>query len=164
MRFQNQKQLWLFCYLFGEIMCRTTQYVVRPLHLYPNIDWVKYMLGVAPNFWAALSLPALLLLISNYAGSQYNWVRTILPLDTLHTAYAVALTGIVGWEICQPLTGMYYFDPNDLMWTILGTATFWPILRLLQIRSLAVSGVPAIVTAPAETEYIRTSVKQELTI
>jgi hypothetical protein len=142
MRFQNLKQLWLFCYLFGEIMCRTTQYVVRPMHLYPDIGWVKYFMGVAPNFWAALSLPAALLLITNYVGNQYPAVRWIVPKDALHSSYAVALSGIVSWECCQPLTGMYYFDTNDLLWTIVGTAIFWPILRLLQARTLETAVTP----------------------
>ena len=126
MPFSFSVSMWLFLYLSGELFCRSVQFIIRPLHLFPRDTLFHYLLGVAPNFWAMLSLPAGLMLVSNWVlrrrPEQALWLDPML-------VYAFAFSGILAWELFQPVTKFYYFDLNDVVWTLIGGVVFWPLFR-----------------------------------
>ena len=83
---------------------------------------IKYLLGVAPNFFPAIGIPALFVLIIPYLLKKIN--STIWFYEKRHlTSNLISVIGLVGWEFIQ-LTGKLRFDWNDILWTFIGALLF----------------------------------------
>jgi hypothetical protein len=83
---------------------------------------VKYFFGVAPNFFPAIGLPSLfVILIPEIVGKNKKFKRIC---ENRHIASNItSLVGLIIWEVLQ-LAGNLKFDWNDILWTILGALTF----------------------------------------
>ena len=115
-------KIWLVVYLLGELMCRSIQYEIRP-HAQHNPAWVVYLLGVAPNFFGAISAPSIIVFLLHFYDLKKHGRIGDLD-DYLKKAVLISVSGIVMWEAAQPLTGKYYFDPQDILWTFIGAGVF----------------------------------------
>jgi hypothetical protein len=83
---------------------------------------IKYLLGVAPNFFPAIGIPALFVLIIPYVlqkNNSDNWFYKKRHLS----ANLISVIGLVGWEFLQ-LSGKLKFDWNDILWTLIGATLF----------------------------------------
>lgn len=121
-------RLWAIIYLAGESSCRSVQYIIRP-HLHVHADWLNYFLGVAPNFLAGIYVPACITFLMPYLLERDPSKRDFDPQKYMASAVILALAGLVGWELIQPLTKKFYFDPHDLLWTVIGVCLYVWILQ-----------------------------------
>jgi hypothetical protein len=83
---------------------------------------IKYLLGVAPNFFPAVGIPALFFLLIPYVIKK-NHLGTWF-FDKRHlSANLISVIGLVGWEFIQ-IAGKLRFDWNDILWTLIGALLF----------------------------------------
>ena len=87
-----------------------------------NSSVIKYLLGVAPNFFPAIGIPALFVVLIPYIFKNKNsnsWFY-----DKKHlSANLMSILGLVSWEFVQ-LSGKLKFDWHDILWTFLGAFLF----------------------------------------
>lgn len=113
---------WLLLFAVCFIAYQQVQDTIRPNYMGTNA-LVKYLLGIAPNFFPAVGIPALFVVLipalnkKNNANSWLNGNRNLL-------AIGVSLVGLIGWEFTQIITTKGHFDWNDVLWTLLGAAVF----------------------------------------
>jgi len=112
---------WFSVFAVCSIAYQQIQDNIRPGYSGDN-PTIRYFLGVAPNFFPAIGLPALfIILLPQIAGKRKTakWFN-----EKKHiTSNLVALTGLIFWEFLQ-MTGNLKFDWNDILWTLLGGFLF----------------------------------------
>jgi hypothetical protein len=94
---------------------------IRPNYIGDN-SIVKYLLGVAPNFFPAIGIPALFVVIIPYLIKKKNsdsWFYKKRHLST----NLISVIGLVAWEFAQ-MSGKLIFDWNDILWTFIGALLF----------------------------------------
>ena len=94
---------------------------IRPNYIGGN-SIIKYLLGVAPNFFPAIGLPALFIPTIAYLfknKSSDNWYFKMRHLSS----NLISVIGLVGWEFAQ-MSGKLRFDWNDILWTFIGALLF----------------------------------------
>jgi hypothetical protein len=77
---------------------------------------------VAPNFFPAIGIPALFVIIIPYLlknKNSDNWFYKKRHLS----ANLISVIGLVGWEFAQ-MSGKLRFDWNDILWTFIGAVFF----------------------------------------
>lgn len=112
---------WLLIFAFCFTAFSQIQDNLRPSYRGDN-SALKYFLGVAPNFFPAIGMPALFILIIPIVFKKYNsayWFSTNRQL----TANLISVIGLVGWEFAQ-MSGKLRFDWNDILWTFIGALLF----------------------------------------
>lgn len=88
-----------------------------------------YLLGVLPNFAAAIAIPFVTLgirLESSPVSSQAVVRQRFLWLSLL------AGVGLFLWEFGQRWSSGLFFDPDDLVATLVGLVVGWTIFRLIR--------------------------------
>jgi hypothetical protein len=112
---------WFLIFAFCTITYQLVIDTIRPQYIGSN-STIKYLLGVAPNFFPAIGIPALFVLIIPYLIKKNNsgtWFY-----DKRHLlANLISVIGLVGWE-CIQLSGKLRFDWNDILWTLIGAVLF----------------------------------------
>jgi hypothetical protein len=83
---------------------------------------IKYILGVAPNFFPAIGIPALFVLLIPYVLKK-KYLGTWLYKKRHLSANLISVIGLVGWEFIQ-VAGKLKFDWNDILWTLIGALLF----------------------------------------
>jgi hypothetical protein len=83
---------------------------------------IKYLLGVAPNFFPAIGIPALFIMVIPLVLKKNNSETWIYKKRHL-SANLFSVIGLVGWEFAQ-LSGKLIFDWNDILWTLIGALSF----------------------------------------
>lgn len=83
---------------------------------------IKYLLGVAPNFFPAIGIPALFIMVIPLILKKKNSETWIYKKRHL-SANLFSVIGLVGWEFAQ-LSGKLIFDWNDILWTLIGALSF----------------------------------------
>ncbi|MFZ4631438.1 MAG: hypothetical protein ACOYNE_07310, partial [Bacteroidia bacterium] len=83
---------------------------------------IKYLLGVAPNFFPAIGIPALFVLIIPYVFKKKNSDNWFFKKRHLSSNF-ISVIGLVGWEFAQ-MSGKLRFDWNDVLWTFIGALLF----------------------------------------
>ena len=81
---------------------------------------VIYGLGVAPNFFPAMGIPALLILILPKMNPTAVWFNTKKHI----TANLFSASGLIAWEGLQAGSAKLHFDWNDICWTVMGAILF----------------------------------------
>lgn len=119
---------WALIYVAGESSCRSVQYIIRP-HFHAQLEWINYMLGVAPNLLAGIYVPACFTFLMPYLTEQNHTQRDYNPQRYMWPACAFAMTGLLGWEFLQPFTRHFVFDPHDVLWTFIGVGTYTMITQ-----------------------------------
>lgn len=112
---------WFLIFAICFIAFNQIQDSIRP-HYNGDNSVIKYLLGVAPNFFPAIGIPALFVLLipqvlkKNFSGTWYYDKRNL-------SANMISVIGLVGWEFIQP-AGKLRFDWNDILWTFIGALLF----------------------------------------
>ena len=83
---------------------------------------IEYLLGVAPNFFPAIGLPALVIILIQQSAKERN-SNSSFYLKRHLSANLISIFGLVGWEFIQ-LFGKLQFDWNDILWTFIGALLF----------------------------------------
>ena len=120
MKFKSE-YYWFLIFAFCFIAFNQIQDNIRPNYIGDN-SIVKYLLGVAPNFFPAIGIPALFLVIILYVLKKQNpgsWFYKKRHLS----ANLISIIGLVVWEFAQ-MSGMLRFDWNDILWTFIGALLF----------------------------------------
>jgi hypothetical protein len=117
----KKEYYWFSIFAICFIAYQQIQDNIRP-HSAGYKSTIKYLLGVAPNFFPAIGIPALFVLIIPYVLKKKN--STILFYEKRHLASnLISVIGLVGWEFIQ-LTGKLRFDWTDILWTFIGALLF----------------------------------------
>ena len=120
MKFKSE-YYWFLIFAICFIAYQQIQDNIRP-HSIGYHSTFKYLLGVAPNFFPAIGIPALFVLIipyllkKNYSGTWFYEKRHL-------AANLISVIGLVGWEFIQ-ISGKLIFDWNDILFTLIGGLLF----------------------------------------
>ena len=105
---------------------------IRPNYQGDNLI-IKYLLGIAPNFFPSIGIPALFVILIPELAKK-NKTTTWLNDKRHITANAVSLIGLLSWEFLQVTTTRGHFDLNDVLWTINGALIFQLIWTNTPVR------------------------------
>jgi hypothetical protein len=92
---------------------------IRPGYTGGNLT-IIYLLGIAPNFFPGIGLPALFVVLipqMKQTGKWFNEKKHI-------TANLISLAGLISWEFLQTQSTRGHFDWNDVLWTLIGAFVF----------------------------------------
>ena len=120
MKFKSE-YYWFLIFAFCFTAFNQIQDNIRPNYVGHSYA-IKYFLGVAPNFFPAVGIPALFLLIIPYVLKKNNSTTWFYKKRQL-TANLISIIGLVGWEFAQ-MSGKLRFDWNDILWTFIGAFLF----------------------------------------
>lgn len=124
---KTSNSLWYWFALFA--ICFIAYQQVQD-HLRPgysgNNQTIIYLLGVAPNFFPGIGIPALFVILI----PQMNWKNKWFTEKTHLTANLISLTGLLSWEFLQTKTSKGHFDWHDVLWTLMGALIFHLIWTL----------------------------------
>lgn len=126
---------WFILFAVCFIAYQQVQDNIRPAYTGENLT-IKYFLGVAPNFFPAIGIPALFVVLI----PQMKWTNRWFAENMHITANLISLVGLLSWEFLQPLTRRGYFDWHDVLWTLIGAAVFQLIYTLTPSRFKEKSG------------------------
>lgn len=107
--------LFAFCFVSYQQIIDN----IRPN--YSGNNWtVKYLLGIAPNFFPAIGIPALLVVLIPQFKLNAKWLN-----EKKHIAANIfSIVGLITWEVIQTTSTKLHFDWNDILWTIVGALVF----------------------------------------
>ena len=127
----NSKTTYYWFSIFAIcILCfQGVSYYLRP-HYSGENALVSYFLGIAPNFFPAIGIPALFVLFLMQLKTTSKWLNEKKDL----TSNLISLTGLIAWEFIQTSSKKLHFDCNDILWTIIGAAIFQIIWKLTPER------------------------------
>jgi hypothetical protein len=110
------KYYWFLIFALCFTAFNQIQDNVRPNYRGDNLI-VKYLLGVAPNFFPAIGIPALFVFTISYVFKKKS--SDIWFFKKIHlSSNLISIIGLVGWEFAQIL-GKLSFDWNDILWNLL---------------------------------------------
>ena len=118
---KRQSYFWLGLFAFGTIAFTLVQDNIRPNYQGQN-DIVKYLLGIAPNYFAGLGLSSFFVVMIIHINSTSKkpsasvWLNSKAQISSV----IISVTGLTLWEFIQIFSDKGRFDLNDLVWTILG--------------------------------------------
>lgn len=120
--------IFAICFLSFQLI----QDNIRPNYAGDNPTLV-YVLGVAPNFFPSIGIPALFLVIIPLLNSRKRKSKW-LNMHLHWSANAISQIGLLSWEFTQILTKNGRFDWDDILWTVLGGLTFLFIWKVSPSR------------------------------
>ena len=110
---------WFALFALCFIAYQQVQDNIRPVYNGGN-PTIKYLLGIAPNFFPAIGIPALFVVLIPQMKQTNKWLN-----EQLHiTANLISLAGLLSWEFLQITTTRGHFDWNDILWTFIGAFVF----------------------------------------
>ena len=112
---------WFFWFAICSVSYQHVQDNIRPNYNGEN-QIIIYLLGIAPNFFPGIGLPAILyiLLPEIFKNNRdKKWLRE----NRHRTVNLISRTGLIGWEFIQ-MSGSLRFDWNDILWTLIGAGIF----------------------------------------
>ena len=92
---------------------------IRPNYIGNSLT-VKYLLGIAPNFFPGIGIPALFVALIPQMNPTNKWLNE----KTHIAANIISLTGLISWEFIQTISKGLHFDWNDILWTLIGAFVF----------------------------------------
>jgi short-subunit dehydrogenase len=109
---------------------------IRSKH-FPMAPWGKYLLGVGPNFAAAIAI--------SFVGLSIWASQKGLNEDVLAVRYrfiicaSISLIGLVGWEFIQGINHRLVFDPQDILATFVGIGMAAVLFSVVTPRTVDIS-------------------------
>ena len=118
---KTSKSLYYWFALFALCFIAYQQVIdnIRPNYIGNNVT-VKYLLGVAPNFFPSIGIPALLIVLIPQMKQTSKWLNKNKHI----TANLISVTGLLSWEFIQAGSRKLHFDWNDILWTLIGACVF----------------------------------------
>lgn len=107
--------LFAVCFISYQLISEN----IRPYYNSDNLI-INYFLGVAPNFFPAIGIPALFLILIPQLRRTNKWLNKKVHL----TANIISITGLISWEFIQISSTKLLFDWNDIVWTLIGALVF----------------------------------------
>jgi glycopeptide antibiotics resistance protein len=126
----NVEYFWLIIFAGSFLSYQLIQDYIRPSYA-GNSVIITYLLGVAPNFFPAIGIPSLFVVLIPQLKSKANnhkWLKEKVNI----TANVISLIGLIAWEFTQTITSKGRFDWNDVIFTLIGALTFQFLWVLLQ--------------------------------
>jgi hypothetical protein len=120
---------WFAIFALCFIAYQQVQDNIRPNYSGGNLT-IMYLLGVAPNFFPGIGIPALFVVLIPQMKLSGKWLNE----NRYITANIVSLTGLITWEFLQTITTRGHFDWNDILWTLIGAFVFQLIWNITPIR------------------------------
>jgi hypothetical protein len=118
----NSAYFWLILFASCFLSYQLVQDYIRPNYV-GNSEMITYLLGVAPNFFPAIGIPSLFVVLIpelKSKTSNHKWLKEKVNI----TANVISLIGLILWEFTQTITSKGRFDWNDVIWTIIGAFVF----------------------------------------
>jgi hypothetical protein len=118
---KTSKSLYYWLALFALCFIAYQQVIdnIRPNYIGNNLT-IKYLLGITPNFFPSIGIPALFVVLIPQLKQTNKWLN-----EKKHiTANIISLTGLISWEFIQDASTKLHFDWNDILWTIIGAFVF----------------------------------------
>ena len=112
---------WFLIFVLCFTAFNQIQDNIRPNYSGDN-SIIKYFLGVAPNFFPAIGIPAVFVMVIPLVLKKKNSETWIYKKRHL-SANLFSVIGLVGWEFAQ-FSGKLRFDWNDILWTFIGALLF----------------------------------------
>ena len=138
MKFKSE-YFWLVIFAVCFLAFQLVQDNIRPNYSGTSF-LINYILGVAPNFFPSIGIPALFVVVIPFFDKR-NITRRYMNEDRHITANVISLIGLVTWEFLQLYTSNGNFDWNDILWTIIGAIIFhllWivtpPHLKMIKVE------------------------------
>lgn len=129
----NPEYYWFTLFALCFIIFQLISDKIRPDYRGDNPALV-YFLGVAPNFFPAIGIPALFVMIIPYFRKN-NLNNKWLNEYKHFTANSISVSGLITWEFIQMASSSkLHFDWNDILWTLFGAAVFQLIWMITPIR------------------------------
>jgi len=110
---------WFAIFAICSIAYQQVQDNIRPHYTGGNLT-IIYLLGIAPNFFPGIGIPALFVVLIPQLKLSSKWLN-----EKKHiAANVISLAGLLAWEFLQTLTTRGHFDWNDVLWTLIGALVF----------------------------------------
>jgi glycopeptide antibiotics resistance protein len=119
MKISKSLYYWFALFALCFITYQQVQDNIRPAYADGNLT-IKYLLGIAPNFFSAIGIPSLFIVIIPQMKLTNKWLNKKKHI----TANLISLAGLITWEFLQTITTRGYFDWNDILWTLIGAFVF----------------------------------------
>ena len=116
---------WLAIFAISFISYQQISDNIRPTYNGDNLI-IKYLLGIAPNFFPAIGIPALFVVLIPQLKINGEWFNNKKHI----IANIISITGLVTWEFIQAYSARLHFDWNDIIWTFIGGFVFQLIWRI----------------------------------
>ena len=129
MNSSNKMYYWFALFAVCFISYQQISNNIRPNYNGNNLT-IKYLLGIAPNFFPAIGIPSLFLILI----PQLKWTNKWFKDKKQITANVISLTGLISWEFIQSSSTNLHFDWNDILFTIIGAIVFHFIWIVTPIR------------------------------
>lgn len=110
---------WFTIFALTFIGFQQVQDNIRPNYIGDNLT-IKYLLGIASNFFPAIGIPALFVILIPQIKQNNKCFA-----ESKHiTANIISVTGLISWEFIQATSTKLHFDWNDVTWTFIGGLIF----------------------------------------
>ena len=119
MKTSSKTYFWLTVFAVCFISYQQISDNIRPE--YNGDDYIiKYLLGIAPNFFPAIGIPSLFVVLIPQLKINGEWMNEKKHL----IANIISTTGLITWEFIQTYSTKLHFDWNDILWTFIGACVF----------------------------------------
>ncbi len=125
---KRQSYFWFGLFAFATISFTLVQDDIRP-NYNGQSKLIKYILGIAPNYFAGLGLSSFFVVMINHINSSSKKPSASIWLNSKAyiSSILISVIGLSLWEFMQTFSTRGHFDWHDLAWTILGASTFYLI-------------------------------------
>ena len=120
---------WFSIFALCFLCFQAVSYYIRP-HYSGESAIISYFLGITPNFFPAIGIPALFVVFIMQLKTSSKWLNQ----KNYITANLISLCGLLAWEFIQTSSKKLHFDSNDVLWTFIGAAIFHVIWVLTPER------------------------------
>ena len=119
MKTSSKTYFWLAIFAVCFISYQQISDNIRPEYNGDNAI-IKYVLGIAPNFFPAIGIPSLFVVLIPQLKINGEWMNEKKHL----IANIISTTGLITWEFIQTYSTKLHFDWNDILWTFIGACIF----------------------------------------
>jgi hypothetical protein len=129
----NSAYFWLILFASCFLSYQLVQDYIRPNYVGKSAI-ITYLLGVAPNFFPAIGIPSLFVVLIpelKSMTSNHKWLKEKVNI----TANVISLIGLISWQFTQTITSKGRFDWNDVVFTIFGAIVFQIIWIVVQQKT-----------------------------
>lgn len=127
----NSTYYWFTFFALCFIVFQLISDKIRPNYRGDNPALV-YFLGVAPNFFPAIGIPALIILLIPFFNKSIKnkWLSKYKHI----IANIISISGLIVWGFIQMFSLKLHYDWNDILWTLIGAAVFQLIWMITPIH------------------------------
>ncbi len=110
MKSSTSVYFWLSIFAVSFLSYQQISDNIRPEYSGENYI-IQYLLGIAPNFFPAIGIPSLFVVLIPQLKINGEWLNNKKHL----IANMISITGIITWEFIQAYSANLHFDWNDVL-------------------------------------------------